>query len=119
MPLAQQEAHVDPGALRDLARGIAGSLRLQSALHGQQRETVLLHRSTQLLEGHAVRRQLLEQLAPRLASLSARALQQPLGLEVDRHAAILPALEPAIRRARGSTFLECTRGGSRLGAADL
>jgi hypothetical protein len=32
----------------------------------------------------------LEELPPRVAGLSARPLQQPLALEVDRHGAIVP-----------------------------
>jgi hypothetical protein len=84
-PVAAQKVLGRPSALGDLGRRVAAAIAFQHTLHGQEREPVVLHRASEILERHAVRGQLLEELAAGLTGLAARPLQQALALEVDRH----------------------------------
>ncbi len=86
LALADQELDLDPGLLGHLVGRVARPVALEQALGGQQGEAVLLDGVTQLVERDAVLGELAEQLAARLPGLAARSLEQPLGLEVDRHA---------------------------------
>src|SRR5207244_2344512 len=81
----EEKIRVDPGLLGDLGERVPAPAALEEALDRKQRQAVSLDRSPEVLERHAVVRELAQELLASLACPPARALQQALALEVDRH----------------------------------
>ena len=89
-----EEAELEPRLVRDLAQGVAGTLRLEHTFHGQQREPVLARRPAQLLEREALVLERAQQLEARVARRPVvEPVEQALRLEVDRHADIVAVSE--------------------------
>ena len=83
---ALHQVEVDAGDLGHLARRIAGAIAGQGPLDREQGEAPGGDRLAQLLHRDALGRQLLEQRKAGPAGLALDALQQALGVEVDRRA---------------------------------
>jgi hypothetical protein len=89
-----EEAELEPGLGGDLAQGAAGTLRLEHPFHGQQREPVLARGAAQLLEREALVLERMQQLEARVAGRPVvEPVEEPLRLEVDRHADIVAVSE--------------------------
>src|SRR5204862_665202 len=84
---------------------------LELPLDWQQGEPILVHRPAKLIQRGPLGGELGQELLTRFAIPASGSLQHPRGLEVDRHAAILPAADVAV--------LEWPRGGPRGRAPDL
>ena len=87
-PRLEQNLQLEPGQLGHLLARVAASLALQYALQGQQGQPVLPGGAAKLLQPEALLLEGAQQLEASFGGPAVLgALQQPLGLEVDRHGA--------------------------------
>ena len=85
-----EEAELEPRPGGDLAQRVAGALRLEHPLDRQQREPVLAGRATQVVEREALALERAQQLEACVAGGAVvEPVEEPLRLEVDRHADIV------------------------------
>jgi hypothetical protein len=93
-----EEVAIEARLLDDVVQRVPRALALERALDRQQHQPCLLGRALELVQRDAVFRQALQQIQPRFAGLALGTVEQPLCLEVDRHArktSIRPASGPA------------------------